>query len=96
MKNTYFQIACFSLSLIGFSQVAYSATIQPEHNKIDSIEKVQKSSVISKALLQQKYEKKFQSDNSIKVITEIKAPATQSVLAAQNQSFSRFIQNLFS
>ena len=51
---------------------------------------------IEKAISQQKSEGKGRSDDSLKVLTSIKAPPSQSFFASQNQSFSRFVQAIFS
>jgi hypothetical protein len=55
----------------------------------------QKGSLIEKALTQ-KQENPELNANSLKLMTTIKTKPSQSILAAQNQSFSRFVQSLFS
>ncbi|CAB1208157.1 hypothetical protein [Acinetobacter bouvetii] len=88
-------IKAFSLSLtLGFmAQFGHAAAIKATDSKIMGPEK---SSLIEKALLQQKNgSNTLRADNDLKVLTEIKVAPTQSFFAAQNQKFSRFVQALF-
>lgn len=70
----------------------HAAGLQPSSNKTKSAEK---SSLIEKALTQ-KQENPDLNVTSLKLMTTIKTKPSQSILAAQNQSFSRFVQSLFS
>jgi hypothetical protein len=55
----------------------------------------EKGSLIEKAL-SQKQENPELNANRLKLMTTINTKPSQSILAAQNQSFSRFVQALFS
>ena len=74
-----------------FSQT-HAAGIQNSSTKTKVTDK---SSLIEKALTQ-KQENPELNPNSLKLMTTIKTKPSQSILAAQNQSFSRFVQSLFS
>ena len=74
-----------------FSQ-AHAAGVQNISPKAKSADK---SSLIEKALTQKQENPDF-NGTSLKLMTTIKTKPSQSILAAQNQSFSRFVQSLFS
>jgi hypothetical protein len=74
-----------------FSQ-AHAAGLQGNTSKAKSTDK---TSLIEKALTQ-KQENPDLNVNSLKLMTTIKTKPSQSILAAQNQSFSRFVQSFFS
>lgn len=86
------------LKLISFVLVtsilsqAHAASVQNIHPKPRT---VAKSSLIEKALTQKQENPEINS-TSLKLMTTIKTKPSQSILAAQNQSFSRFVQSLFS
>ena len=71
---------------------AHAAGVSKNTTKAKSAEK---SSLIEKALTQ-KQENPDLNATSLKLMTTIKTKPSQSILAAQNQSFSRFVQALFS
>ena len=52
-------------------------------------------SLIEKALTQKQENPELNGSN-LKLVTSMKNKPSQSILAAQNQSFSRFVQSLFS
>jgi hypothetical protein len=70
---------------------AHAAGLQNNMPKQKSAEKT----LIEKALTQ-KQENPEANSTSLKLMTTIKTKPSQSILAAQNQSFSRFVQALFS
>lgn len=89
-------IQAFSLSLtLGFmAQLGHAAAIKGTESKM--MLGAEKSSLIEKALLQQKQGgNTLRADNDLKILTEIKVAPTQSFFAAQNQKFSRFLQVFF-
>lgn len=85
-----------TLSLSVFSSV--HAAHVPQHKS--QLVKPNSGSFIEKALQQKQLEKgndRFNSSfDSLPLSAKIKVTPSQSVLAAQNQSFSRFLQSLFS
>jgi hypothetical protein len=88
-----------TLSLLSFSQVN-AAHVQKSTQKSASPER---SAVIEKALQQKQleqaqlqYQDRFSSTDNLPVSSKLKVTPSQSILAAQNQSFSRFVQSLFS
>lgn len=83
-----------SLTLITFSQVGYAAALKSTETK--TAPSLVKTTPIEKALQQQRNEGKFQPENSIKSLTTINLPPSQTFFASQNERFSRFIQSIFS
>lgn len=88
------QALSLSLSLGFMAQLGHAATIKATEAKVTL--SPEKSSLIEKALQQQKHgSNTLRADNDLKILTEIKVAPTQSFFAAQNQKFSRFVQALF-
>ncbi|MBI1451881.1 MULTISPECIES: hypothetical protein [Acinetobacter] len=96
MKLNQFAILCIALSFSTL-QLTHSAAINKTANTKVTLPS-DKTSLIEKALTQQKNEssKAQSSDDSLKVLTSIKTAPAQNFFASQNQSFSRFVQALFS
>ena len=93
MKISY--AVCLGLGMAFTAQSAFcAATCTAANSKVTM--PAERSSLIEKAISQQKSEGKGRSDDSLKVLTSIKAPPSQSFFASQNQSFSRFVQAIFS
>ncbi|WP_180135088.1 hypothetical protein [Acinetobacter sp. YH12070] len=93
MKFSY--ALCLGLSLSVTAQTAFcAATNTASNNKLTM--PAERTSLIEKAINQQKSEGKGRTDDNLKVLTSIKAAPTQSFFASQNQSFSRFVQAIFS
>ena len=93
MKYTQLiKICSLSLSLGLMAQVGHTAAIKTMNAKIAP----ERSSLIEKALLQQKQgSNTLRGDNDLKILTEIKVAPTQSFFASQNQKFTRFVQAFF-
>ncbi|OTG75825.1 hypothetical protein B9T26_04840 [Acinetobacter sp. ANC 4169] len=88
------QALSLSLSLGFMAQLGHAAAIKATEAKLTL--SPEKSSLIEKALQQQKHgANTLRADNDLKILTEIKVAPTQSFFAAQNQKFSRFVQALF-
>ena len=96
MIRTLFKAFCLTIGLIAFSQASFATAIKSTTDSKTTNSVVVKVSPIEKALQQQKNERKFNSENSLKVLTSINVPPTQSFFASQNERFSRFIQSIFS
>ena len=97
MKISY--AVCLGLGMALSAQTAFcaatsTAASNTTSNKVSM--PAERTSLIEKALNQQKSEGKAHTDDSLKVLTSIKAPPSQSFFASQNQSFSRFVQAIFS
>jgi hypothetical protein len=93
MGNQTFKAFCLTIGIAVMTQFSHSAVIN-ETNSKTTVAPLVKASPIEKALQQQRADKN-RLDNSLKVLTSINVPPTQSFLAAQNERFSRFIQSLF-
>lgn len=96
MKLNQYMLLCVALSFSTL-QFTHSAAINKTTNTKVTLPS-DKTSPIEKALTQQKNEssKAQSSDDSLKVLTSLKTAPAQSFFASQNQSFSRFVQALFS
>lgn len=90
MTGKLFKALCLTCGLIVFSQVGHTAVA-----KTAETNSVAKITPIEKALQQQKNDRKFHSEDNLKVLTAINIAPSQSFLASQNERFSRFIQTLF-
>ena len=95
MKYTQLiKICSLSLSLGLMAQVGHTAAIKTTNAKITLAP--ERSSLIEKALLQQKQgSNTLRGDNDLKILTAIKVAPTQSFFASQNQKFTRFVQAFF-
>ncbi len=93
MKSSLFSALCLSAAFALSAQAGHAAVSKTASSK--AVMPAEKQSLIEKALTQQKNDAKLQSDDNLKVLTAIKAPATQNFFASQNQSFTRFVQSLF-
>ncbi|RKG33456.1 hypothetical protein [Acinetobacter tianfuensis] len=76
------------------AQTGHTAAISKTANSKVTMP-AEKTSLIEKALTQQKMDDKKRSDESLKAVTSFKTAPAQSFFASQNQSFSRFVQALF-
>ena len=85
-----------SLFLVGSVQIGHTAAIK-ESNNIKTIDKSASSSLIVKALDQQKRNTSMipSTDDELKMLNTIRTTPTQNFFATQNQRFSRFVQSLF-
>ncbi len=105
MKVTLFKTGILSLSILFIAPFSHAVIAHPELMTTTAstlnmavakpLTTVNKSSPIEKAIQQQKTEKSLHSDENLKVMTAIKVRPSQNFFAAQNQSFSRFLQNFF-
>ena len=94
MKLKLFTTLSLGLCL-SMTQLGHTAAISKTANTKVAVAP-EKTSLIEKALTQQKIENKKRSDENLKVVTSFKTAPSQSFFASQNQSFSRFVQALFS
>ena len=85
-----------SLFLVGSVQIGHTAAIK-ESSNIKTIDKSASSSLIVKALDQQKRNTSMipSTDDELKMLNTIRSTPTQNFFATQNQRFSRFVQSLF-
>ena len=85
-----------SLFLVGSVQIGHTAAIK-ESSNIKTIDKSASSSLIVKALDQQKRNTSMipSTDDELKMLNTIRTTPTQNFFATQNQRFSRFVQSLF-
>ena len=93
MTSKLFKALCLTCGLIVFSQVGHTAVTKTTETKM--VNSVVKITPIEKALQQQKNDRKFHSEDNLKVLTSINIAPSQSFLASQNERFSHFIQTLF-
>lgn len=94
MKSSLISALCLGFSLTIAAQAGHTAAISKSTNTKVALP-AEKTSLIEKAIHQQKTESKLQSDDNLKVLTSLKVAPTQNFFASQNQSFTRFIQALF-
>ena len=92
MKFSY--AVCLGLGIALTAKTGFCAVTHSSSNKVTM--PAERTSLIEKAINQQKSEAKGRTDDNLKVLTSIKAPPSQSFFASQNQSFSRFVQAIFS
>ena len=87
---------CLSLFLACSVQFGHAAAIK-ESSNIKTIDKSTSSSLIGKALDQQKRNISMipATDDELKMLNTIRTTPTQNFFATQNQRFSRFVQSLF-
>ena len=87
---------CLSLFLVCSVQIGHTAAIK-ESSNIKTIDKSASSSLIVKALDQQKRNTSMipSTDDELKMLNTIRSTPTQNFFATQNQRFSRFVQSLF-
>ncbi len=87
---------CLSLFLVCSVQIGHTAAIK-ESSNIKTIDKSTSSSLIVKALDQQKRNISMipATDDELKMLNTIRTTPTQNFFATQNQRFSRFVQSLF-
>lgn len=87
---------CLSLFLVCSVQIGHTAAIK-ESSNIQTIDKSASSSLIVKALDQQKRNTSMipSTDDELKMLNTIRSTPTQNFFATQNQRFSRFVQSLF-
>ena len=85
-----------SLFLVGSVQIGHTAAIK-ESSNIKTIDKSASSSLIVKALDQQKRNTSMipSTDDELKMLNTIRTTPTQNSFATKNQRFSRFVQSLF-
>ena len=86
---------CLSLFLACSVQFGHAAI--KESSNIKTIDKATSSSLIGKALDQQKRNISMipSTDDELKMLNTIRTTPTQNFFATQNQRFSRFVQSLF-
>ena len=86
---------CLSLFLACSVQFGHAAI--KESSNIKTIDKSTSSSLIGKALDQQKRNISMipSTDDELKMLNTIRTTPTQNFFATQNQRFSRFVQSLF-
>ena len=86
---------CLSLFLACSVQFGHAAI--KESSNIKTIDKSTSSSLIGKALDQQKRNTSMipSTDDELKMLNTIRTTPTQNFFATQNQRFSRFVQSLF-
>ena len=86
---------CLSLFLECSVQFGHAAI--KESSNIKTIDKSTSSSLIGKALDQQKRNISMipATDDELKMLNTIRTTPTQNFFATQNQRFSRFVQSLF-
>ena len=86
---------CLSLFLSCSVQFGHAAI--KESSNIKTIDKATSSSLIGKALDQQKRNISMipATDDELKMLNTIRTTPTQNFFATQNQRFSRFVQSLF-
>ena len=86
---------CLSLFLACSVQFGHAAI--KESSNIKTIDKSTSSSLIGKALDQQKRNISMipATDDELKMLNTIRTTPTQNFFATQNQRFSRFVQSLF-
>ena len=86
---------CLSLFLACSVQLGHAAI--KESSNIKTIDKATSSSLIGKALDQQKRNISMipATDDELKMLNTIRTTPTQNFFATQNQRFSRFVQSLF-
>lgn len=86
---------CLSLFLACSVQFGHAAI--KESSNIKTIDKATSSSLIGKALDQQKRNTSMipSTDDELKMLNTIRTTPTQNFFATQNQRFSRFVQSLF-
>ena len=86
---------CLSLFLACSVQFGHAAI--KESSNIKTIDKSTSSSLIGKALDQQKRNISMipATDDELKMLNTIRTTLTQNFFATQNQRFSRFVQSLF-
>jgi len=86
---------CLSLFLACSVQFGHAAI--KESSNIKTIDKATSSSLIGKALDQQKRNISMipATDDELKMLNTIRTTPTQNFFATQNQRFSRFVQSLF-
>ena len=86
---------CLSLFLACSVQFGHAAI--KESSNIKTIDKSTSSSLIGKALDQQKRNTSMipATDDELKMLNTIRTTPTQNFFATQNQRFSRFVQSLF-
>lgn len=86
---------CLSLFLACSVQFGHAAI--KESSNIKTIDKATSSSLIVKALDQQKRNISMipATDDELKMLNTIRTTPTQNFFATQNQRFSRFVQSLF-
>ena len=86
---------CLSLFLVCSVQFGHAAI--KESSNIKTIDKSTSSSLIGKALDQQKRNISMipATDDELKMLNTIRTTPTQNFFATQNQRFSRFVQSLF-
>ena len=86
---------CLSLFLACSVQFGHAAI--KESSNIKTIDKATSSSLIVKALDQQKRNTSMipSTDDELKMLNTIRTTPTQNFFATQNQRFSRFVQSLF-
>ena len=89
------KILCLSLFLACSVQFGHAAI--KESSNIKTIDKSTSSSLIGKALDQQKRNISMipATDDELKMLNTIRTTPTQNFFATQNQRFSRFVQSLF-
>ena len=89
------KILCLSLFLACSVQFGHAAI--KESSNIKTIDKATSSSLIGKALDQQKRNISMipATDDELKMLNTIRTTPTQNFFATQNQRFSRFVQSLF-
>ena len=107
MKFATFKTCILSLFLLFTAQFSYAVVAHSElvnnyapltaavSKPAVTVTTVTKSSLIEKAIQQQKTEKSLHPEENLKVLTAIKVRPSQNFFADQNQSFTRFLQNFF-
>ena len=85
------------LSLFLACSVQFGHAAIKESSNIKTIDKATSSSLIGKALDQQKRNTSMipSTDDELKMLNTIRTTPTQNFFATQNQRFSRFVQSLF-
>ncbi len=103
MNSLFLKTFALSLSIGMMTQFSHAATISSskvQNNKttVLNAQSLEKTSLIEKALIQQKRANKqpaVASADELKVLNAIRVAPTQNFFAAQHEHFSRFVQSLF-
>lgn len=104
MNSLFLKTLALSLSVSMMTQFSHSAAIatsskvQTTKTTVMNVQGTEKTSLIEKALIQQKRADKqptLPSADELKVLNAIRVAPTQNFFAAQHERFSRFVQALF-
>ncbi len=103
MNSLFLKSATLSICLGMMIPVSHGAAIQTSNKTVKSkasaqrISTTEKSSLIEKALNQQKRSDSTTSPSAdeVKVLNAIREASTQNFFAAQHERFSRLVQSLF-